>query len=382
MVLRTRSPGLIALGGLLALAAAMGIGRFVYTPILPFMVEAIPLGHADAGLIASVNFLGYLVGALAASLGALPGSHRFWFLGALALSATTTAAMAATSGIWAFVLFRFAGGAASAFVLVFSSALVLERLNRAGRPGLSALHFAGVGCGIAFSAVAVAALAQQGVTWRGQWVTSGVMTLLCLALAAIFVPAEVAPRGAVDADGAPRGRPKWPLVRLIAAYGLFGFGYVITATFISLIVREIPALNPAEPYVWLAVGLAAAPSVYLWLKVASLTGGRLAFSIACVVEAGGVALSVVAQSPAAVVAAAVFLGGTFMGITALGLMEARKLSPGTERQSLAVMTASFGLGQMVGPMLAGLLRQATGSFEIASFSAAAALLLAAALVRR
>jgi len=186
----------------------------------------------------------------------------------------------------------------------------------------------------------------------------------------------------VDADGTPRGRPNWPLVLLIAAYGLFGFGYVITATFISLIVREIPALNPAEPYVWLAVGLAAAPSVYLWLKVASLTGGRLAFSIACVVEAGGVALSVVAQSPAAVVAAAVCLGGTFMGITALGLMEARKLSPGTERQSLAVMTASFGLGQMVGPMLAGLLRQATGSFEIASFSAAAALLLAAALVRR
>ena len=113
MALQTRSPGLIALGGLLALAAAMGIGRFVYTPILPFMVEAIPLSHSDAGLIASVNFLGYLVGALAASLGVLPGSHRIWFLGALAFSAVTTAAMASTTGIWAFVLFRFVGGAAS-----------------------------------------------------------------------------------------------------------------------------------------------------------------------------------------------------------------------------------------------------------------------------
>lgn len=382
MALETRSPGLIALGGLLALAAAMGIGRFVYTPILPFMVEAIPLSHSDAGLIASVNFLGYLAGALAASLGVLPGSHRIWFLGALAFSAITTAAMASTTGIWAFVLFRFVGGAASAFVLVFSSALVLERLNQAGRPGLSAFHFAGVGCGIAFSAVAVAALAQHGFTWRGLWIASGVATLLCLGLAAVLVPVEAAAGPPADAGGNPTGRPKPRLIRLIAAYGLFGFGYVITATFISVIVRENPALTPAEPYVWLAVGLAAAPSVYLWIKVASLTGGPLAFSIACIAEAGGVALSVVAETPAAVIAAAVFLGGTFMGITALGLMEARKLSPGTERQSLAVMTASFGLGQMVGPVFAGVLRHATGSFEIASFAAAAALILAAFLVRR
>jgi predicted MFS family arabinose efflux permease len=210
---------------------------------------------------------------------------------------------------------------------------------------------------------------------------SGLTTVLCLGLTAFLVPAQAAARPTADADGKPTERPKSHLICLIAAYGLFGFGYVITATFISVIVRENPALNPAEPYVWLAVGLAAAPSVYLWIKVASLVGGPPTFSIACILEAGGVALSVVAETPAAVIAAAVFLGGTFMGITALGLMEARRLSPGAERQSLAVMTASFGLGQMVGPLLAGVLRQATGSFEIVSIFAAAALFLAAALVR-
>ena len=81
------SPQLLAFGGLLALAAAIGIGRFVYTPILPFMVETLELTKAEAGLIASANFLGYLVGALVAGLSIIRGSPRRWLMLALALSA-------------------------------------------------------------------------------------------------------------------------------------------------------------------------------------------------------------------------------------------------------------------------------------------------------
>jgi predicted MFS family arabinose efflux permease len=83
-----------AIGGLIAIAAAIGIGRFVYTPILPPMVEALGLSKSEAGLIASTNFLGYLLGALAAALPTLPGPRRSWLFGALAISALTTAAMA------------------------------------------------------------------------------------------------------------------------------------------------------------------------------------------------------------------------------------------------------------------------------------------------
>jgi hypothetical protein len=40
----------LAFGGLLALASAIGIGWFVYTPILPAMIEALSLSKAQAGL--------------------------------------------------------------------------------------------------------------------------------------------------------------------------------------------------------------------------------------------------------------------------------------------------------------------------------------------
>lgn len=182
----TPRPFLLAIGGLVALAAAMGIGRFVYTPILPLMVEALDLIKAQAGLIASANFAGYLAGALLAATKLVTGSRRAWLLGGLVLSALTTGAMAFFSSMAAFVSLRFVGGAASAFVLVFSLALVLDRLSLAGRANLSAVHFAGVGVGIAVSALLVSGLVEFRFGWRSLWTASGILSLVALAVVALW----------------------------------------------------------------------------------------------------------------------------------------------------------------------------------------------------
>jgi MFS family permease len=111
------SPLIIALGGMIAMAAAIGIGRFVYTPILPYLADALALTKAEAGLIAAANFFGYLIGSLMGATGVMRGERRRWTLWALALSAATTAAMALTVSVPAFLLLRFVGGATSAFVI-------------------------------------------------------------------------------------------------------------------------------------------------------------------------------------------------------------------------------------------------------------------------
>src|ERR1700730_10113642 len=87
----------LALGGLAAMAAAVGIGRFVYTPILPLMVEDLGMTKSAAGLLASANHAGYLAGALVAAMPGLPGSRRRWLLVALIVGALPTAAVAMTS---------------------------------------------------------------------------------------------------------------------------------------------------------------------------------------------------------------------------------------------------------------------------------------------
>ena len=189
-----------------ALAAGLGVGRFVYTPILPAMAEGLGLTQGEAGLIASANFVGYLAGALLAAAPRLPGSRRAWLLGALALGAATTGAMGLVSSVPAFLALRGIGGAASAFVLVFASALVLDRLAQAGRSGLSALHFAGVGVGIALSAALVSMLLTAGCGWRVLWLGSGAASLAALAAVALLVPGGGPPRASpMPAPGSTGG---------------------------------------------------------------------------------------------------------------------------------------------------------------------------------
>ena len=371
-------PLTLALGGLLSLAAAIGIGRFIYTPILPFMVEDLGLSKSEAGLIASANFLGYLLGALLAALPGIPGSRRAWLLAALATSVLSTLAMALTQSMILFLILRVVGGMASAVVMVYASTVVLERLAAAGRGGLSAMHFAGVGCGIAVSAVAVTSVSAAGLGWREEWWAGAAFSLLALLVVARAIPPDRS-AGRTPATAAT-GERRPGLVRLVLAYGLFGFGYVITATFLVDIVRAAPELRVMEPLAWLLVGLTAAPSVALWTWIAGKLGLHRAFALACLVEAIGVAASVVSTAPLALALAAALLGGTFMGLTALGLVGARRLSGGDPRRILAAMTAAFGFGQIVGPALAGLAHDVTGSFWLPSMAAATALVAAAALV--
>jgi predicted MFS family arabinose efflux permease len=367
-----------ALGGLIALAAGIGIGRFVYTPILPPMTEALGLTKAAAGLIASANFLGYLLGALLAAWPNLPGSRRAWLLGSLAVSGVTTAGMGCARTMAPFLLLRLIGGGASAFVLVLASAVVLGNLAKARRPALAAVHFAGVGVGIVGSAILVAGQLHAGRPWQSLWLACGGLSLLAfIAVALLLRDAETPPQ-----RSGPGARPtiNRALLRLIAAYGLFGFGYVITATFIVAMVRSTPSIRAQEPMVWIIFGLAAAPSVSVWTRLSAGLGISGTFALAAVIEACGVLASVVWPSEIGIFLATILVGGTFMGLTTLGLISARSHSAGDPRRVLGMMTASFGLGQVVGPSFAGAVADRLGSFIAPSVVAALALLLAAALV--
>lgn len=366
----------LALGGCLAIAAAIGIGRFVYTPMLPIMIDALGWSRFDGGLVASANFLGYVIGALVAGHRIFSAMPRRWLLIALAISVMSTAGMAASPQMAVLVGLRFVGGIASAFVIICASTLVLERLSRAGQAKLASVHFAGVGIGIFISAAVVAAMSAAGDLWQSMWLMSAGAAAFAAVVAAVLV------RPSLNADAAlpaPSVRSGGSQAGIVLAYGLFGFGYVITATFLVTIVRQTAEIRALEPWIWMLFGLAAVPSVPLWQWLSRRIGLARAFAVACLVEAVGVAASVEWMTTAGVCASAVLLGGTFMGLTALGLMAGRAIAGERAQRVIGLMTASFGIGQMIGPTIAGALAEATGNLRAPSLLAAAALVIAAAI---
>lgn len=371
---QSTSPLRSGVGGLIALAVAIGIGRFIYTPILPSMMAVLGLPKLDAGLIASANFAGYLAGALLVTDHRL--SARRWILGGLIASALTTGAMGLARGLTLFVILRAMGGVASAIVLVLACATVLDALAAIDRSDFNIVMFAGVGVGIAGSAVLIAALHATGLGWPAQWVAGGALSILGTLACWRLIPDNRKRVPSAAASAAPLDQR---FTRLTLAYGLFGFAYIITATFLVAIVRSSPGTRQIEPAVWVIFGLSAVPSVALWSAIGRRLGTTRGFALAAFAEALGVLCTVLWQSVTGVLVATVLVGGTFMGLTALGLTRGRELAASNPQRGLALMTSAFGIGQIAGPGFAGALSDRLGSFTLASVTAAAALVVSAVL---
>jgi len=371
---------------MLALAIAMGIGRFAFTPILPAMRDAFGLSTATLGALASVNYLGYLVGAVAAA--ALPPGRASGpaLRGSLLAVIVVTALMATTTSVPLWLVLRFVAGLASAGVFVFGSAAVLGQIARDGRLDLSGWFFGGVGCGIATAGLVVFALErlQAGSdVWRGEWLGIAALAAVLAIPCWVWLPREAIPAAPANA---PRenGVREWrllPLVLLGAAYFLEGLGYIVAGTFLVAIVGALPGLADFGTGAWILVGLAAAPSANLWTRVAARFGPPAALTIVFVAQAAGLVLPVLSGEAWAAATSAILFGSTFIGITALTVGEARRLvPPPLATRSIAALTAVFGLGQIVGPLLAAALEETPGDFDRALVVAAAAVLVGGVLV--
>ena len=366
----------IALSGCAALAVAMGIGRFAFTPILPMMQGEGALDVAQGGWLASANYVGYLVGGLTAMRLSL--SPRGAIRTGLAAVGLSTLAMGFTQGMVAWLLLRGVAGMASAWVLVFASTWCLEQfqsVSPARAAHLAATLFSGVGAGIALAGTACALFLVTRVSAAGAWIALG---LLSLAVAAftwnrLGDEAAAAPASTEEASA-------WNArSRLLAAcYGAFGFGYIIPATFLSAMARDAFPDPAVYGWSWPIFGAAAAASTF----VAAWRGARSPRALwigGHVAMAAGVTIPLMVPGIAGIVASALLVGGTFMVVTMAGMQEARRLAgPRAARHLIAAMTSSFALGQIAGPLAVSYLA-ARGQGSAPALALAGAALVASAL---
>lgn len=346
-----RSAWLVVGSGVVALAIAMGVGRFAFTPLLPLMMRDGTLSASDGAVWAAANYGGYLVGALTASW--FSGNPRRGLsLSLLGVVLTTLAAAATTPAtVVAGALLRAAAGVFSAWALVCASGWCLAELSRRQVPQLGAWIYTGVGLGIALAG----ALAWLGGRQPTEWLWLELGAVAAVGASSVWIharghdTASVRPEEREATAIAPNARDGH--LALAVCYGVFGFGYIVPATFLPAMARALAPDTLVFGLTWPLFGLAAALSVAAVARWLPAWPRRRLWAAAQGTMALGTALPLFAPTLWAIAASAVLVGGTFMVVTMAGLQLAREARPDDPTPLLARMTAAFAAGQIGGPVL-------------------------------
>lgn len=386
-------PRFIALAGLLALAVAMGVGRFAFTPLLPMMLHDGVLTLAEGSWLATANYSGYLTGALAcmALPWLAPKLAQRWHSARLAragLVATVLLTLAmALPFSWSWPTLRFAAGVASAFVFLNVSSWCMVRLTLLGQPALGALIFCGPGLGIALTGLAASAMVWAQWQAAGGWLVFGLLSMgLCLWVWPVVQGRAMAlTQGSAPASTAAPAQDGSVLARLLhaLAYGLAGWGYIITATFLPVIARSaLPSGSPWPDLFWPLFGFAVAVGAALSTRLPSSWDRRALLLAAYAMQALGVITGLLWPTPMGFAAGSILLGLPFTAITFFALQEARRLWPSSADSFASLVTATYGVGQIVGPLVVAWLlaqRSAEQGFQQGLTLAASGLVLGAGL---
>jgi MFS family permease len=431
----TLRPWQVALAGMVSLAVAMGIGRFAFTPLLPMMLADGVVDLPTASWLASANYLGYLIGALLCMV--LP-----WWWARRATGTRINAPRMVRGGLVATVLLtlgmawhwpaswpalRFAAGVASALVFVYISGWSLGQLARLGVPSMGASIYIGPGAGIALSGLAASGMVALHGTAAVGWLVFGLLA----AVLTVLVWRTLHPRNDLPAAPAPAPAPRpasasrpgpapapvpalppadtasgaarqttstatveggtspsagrgREITLLAMAYGLAGFGYIITATFLPVIARQqLPASSLWLDLFWPLFGVGVMLGAFTASRLSHGGDMRWRLVVCYLVQCLGIVVGLVEVSAPGFALGSLLLGLPFTVITYYTMQEARRLRPGQTASLMGLLTATYGLGQIVGPPLTAAVLARSSSvangFQMALEIAAAALALGALL---
>lgn len=350
----------VLLGGILFLVVAMGISRFAFTPILPFMREDEGISLQVGGWLASSNYIGYFVGALGA--GFIYKKKKSILMANVLMNVLSIIVMGLTHSFTLWLLLRFIAGATGGVIFVLTSSIVMDYLATHLLSRWSGFLFSGIGLGIAISGLVVPYV-ESFVSWEGTWIGLGALSVLFLITTLILwrhITVQDGEKVEKSTDTTIwQGFMPW----LILAYGLEGLGYIITGTFLVDIIYNIEGLRPYAGYSWVVAGIAAVPSAPLWVALMNKLSPVKAMSIAYILQVIGIVLPVFSQTAWSVFLSAFLFGMTFVGLVSMSTGYARQLFPKQSGPVVSILTTFYALGQIIGPIIASKFEAYFNSFK-------------------
>lgn len=368
----------IAFSGFTVLVVIMGIGRFAFTPQVPLMIADNQLTLTSAGLVAAMNYLGYLIGAWDAMRAQRHVETRLYLGIAGAVVFTLLSAWA--DNAWLHGVLRLILGCMSGWALVLTAAWTNERLAQLGHAGLSAAVFAGPGAGIALSGLLAVWIHSQSLAASQGWLLYGLLALVLIILVVRWLPRP----GALH----PSGIKPEPLhltadlKRLVWSYSLAGFGYILPATFLSqMAAQRFPGSLFAQ-FVWPIFGLASVIGIALSIAMRHVGQSHHRLAVVLWLQGLGVLSAWLVPGLSGLALGAALVGGGFLCAVQLSLLYGRELAPRHSRYMAGLLTTGYAVGQLVGPMTSALSTWLTHRLDPALGVAALALFIGGVLVWR
>jgi predicted MFS family arabinose efflux permease len=352
----------ILLAGIISLFIGVGVARFSFTSLLPSMLSNEALSLTFAGLLASINYAGYLGGSIfAIFIKDINTKVKYFRLGVI-LCVGTTIIMGITTNDILWLLGRVIAGFGSAMLLVVGAAIVMTKLNFKDKTKAMGIYFSGIGIALVSSDI-ISRYVLSFSSWENSWI---VLTFCALFLA--FYPLYIL---SFDKEVSHKNE-KHPFNKalfspfvlvLIVAYFTEGVGFVIQGTFLPTILKSIEGLESIASLSWFLVGLAGIPSSIIWMRLAHRYGSINIIIIAMSLQIIGILIPTLTTNMYLNLFCGILYGATFVGLVALFMNLGGKLAGKNPVMLMGALTTAYGIGQVTAPLYAVSLTQLTGNYN-------------------
>lgn len=363
----------ILLAGIIGLFIGVGVARFSYTSLLPSMLADNTLSLTFSGILASINYVGYLSGSIfAIFIKDINTKVKYFRLGII-LCILTTIIMGVTTNEVLWLLGRVIAGFGAAMALVVGAAIVMTKLNFQDKTKAMGIYFSGIGIALASSDI-ISRYVLSFSSWQNSWI---VLTFCAIAVAAyplyiLSFDKEISQKNEKHPFNKALFSPF--VVVLIVAYFTEGVGFVIQGTFLPTILKSIEGLESVAGLSWLLVGLAGIPSSIIWMRLAHKYGSVNIIIIAMSLQIVGILIPTFSTNMYLNLFSGILYGATFVGLVALFMNLGGKLAASNPVMLMGALTTAYGIGQVTAPLYAVSLTHLTGNYNYALYLTAAIVL--------
>ena len=363
----------ILLAGIIGLFIGVGVARFSYTSLLPSMLADNTLSLTFSGILASINYVGYLSGSIfAIFIKDINTKVKYFRLGII-LCILTTIIMGVTTNEILWLLGRVIAGFGAAMALVVGAAIVMTKLNFQDKTKAMGIYFSGIGIALASSDI-ISRYVLSFSSWQNSWI---VLTFCAIAVAAyplyiLSFDKEISQKNEKHPFNKALFSPF--VVVLIVAYFTEGVGFVIQGTFLPTILKSIEGLESVAGLSWLLVGLAGIPSSIIWMRLAHKYGSVNIIIIAMSLQIVGILIPTFSTNMYLNLFSGILYGATFVGLVALFMNLGGKLAGNNPVMLMGALTTAYGIGQVTAPLYAVSLTHLTGNYNYALYLTAAIVL--------